>query len=242
LLDCLIGFLYNFCTWFNGFDWLSYDNNCLDIRTMPPRRQSLRINNRDPHHGENGDDDLPPPPPPPPPPRFNDRIHQALAQFMADTTRQFTEAIIQASRSNEQVENLGCSICDFSSHNFHSFEGTEGPNVAEAWLTDIEVLFRTLACIDEQRVRYIGLKLTGEAGRWWTAKRVLLGEDAEISSESLKVEYNRRFFPRAQRQLQLIEFQNLVQGNLTVEQYSARFMELARFAVNLIPDEESKAE
>jgi hypothetical protein len=64
---------------------------------MPPRRQSLRINNRDPHHGENGDDDLPPPPPPPPPPRFNDRIHQALAQFMADTTRQFTEAIIQAS-------------------------------------------------------------------------------------------------------------------------------------------------
>jgi hypothetical protein len=102
------------------------------------------------------------------------------------------------------------------------------------------VLFRTLACIDEQRVRYIGLKLTGEAGRWWTAKRVLLGEDAEISSESLKVEYNRRFFLRAQRQLQLIEFQNLVQGNLTVEQYSARFMELARFAVNLIPDEESK--
>jgi hypothetical protein len=29
---------------------------------------------------------------------------------------------------------------------------------------------------------------------------------------------------------------------MTVEQYSARFMELARFAVNLIPDEESKAE
>jgi ribosomal protein L37AE/L43A len=29
---------------------------------------------------------------------------------------------------------------------------------------------------------------------------------------------------------------------MTVEQYSARFMELARFAANLIPDEESKAE
>jgi len=39
-----------------------------------------------------------------------------------------------------------------------------------------------------------------------------------------------------------MEFQNLVQGNMSVEQYFARFMELARFAANLIPDEESKAE
>jgi hypothetical protein len=29
---------------------------------------------------------------------------------------------------------------------------------------------------------------------------------------------------------------------MTVEQYSAKFIELARFATNLIPDEESKAE
>jgi hypothetical protein len=29
---------------------------------------------------------------------------------------------------------------------------------------------------------------------------------------------------------------------MTVEQYSARFMELARFAANLIPGEETKAE
>jgi hypothetical protein len=29
---------------------------------------------------------------------------------------------------------------------------------------------------------------------------------------------------------------------MTVEQYSAKFIELARFAINLIPDEESKAE
>jgi hypothetical protein len=29
---------------------------------------------------------------------------------------------------------------------------------------------------------------------------------------------------------------------MTVEQYSTKFIELARFAANLIPDEESKAE
>jgi hypothetical protein len=51
------------------------------------------------------------------------------------------------------------------------------------------------------------------------------------------VEYNRRFFPRSQRQLRVIEFQNLVQGNKTLEQYSAKFMELARFAANLMKNQ-----
>jgi hypothetical protein len=42
--------------------------------------------------------------------------------------------------------------------------------------------------------------------------------------------------------MRAIEFQNLVQGTMTVEQYSSRFIELARFGLNLIPDEESKVE
>jgi hypothetical protein len=49
------------------------------------------------------------------------------------------------------------------------------------------------------------------------------------------MEYNRRFFPRAQRLLRAVEFQNLIQGSMSMEQYSSRFMELARFAANLIP-------
>jgi hypothetical protein len=71
---------------------------------------------------------------------------------------------------------------------------------------------------------------------------VLLGEETVITWEMFKVEYNRRFFPRSQRQIRAIEFQNLVQGDMTVEKYSARFMELARFTANLIIDEETKAE
>jgi len=104
------------------------------------------------------------------------------------------------------------------------------------------VLYNTLGCTDEQKVRYLALQLTGEAGRWWNARKVLLGEETVITWEMFKVEYNRRFFPRSQRQLRVIKFQNLVQGNMIVEQYSVRFMEFARFTANLIPDEESKAE
>jgi hypothetical protein len=161
---------------------------------------------------------------------------------MADMTRHFAEAVSRIPRPNERVEPIGCSLCDFSSYHFRTFEGIEGPNAAEAWLTYIDVLFDTLGCTDKQKVQYIALQLTGEARRWWNSKKVLFGGETVITWEMFKVEYNRRFFPRAQRQLRAIEFQNLVQGTMTVEQYSARFMELARFAANLIPDEESKAE
>jgi hypothetical protein len=92
------------------------------------------------------------------------------------------------------------------------------------------VLYTTLGCTDEQKVQYLALQLKGEAGRWWKARKVLLGDETVITWEMFKVEYNRRFF------------QNLVQGDMTVEQYSARFMELARFVANLISDEETKAE
>jgi hypothetical protein len=125
---------------------------------MPPRRCPICDVNQDAHHHENGDEELPPPPPPPP---FYDGVHPVLAQFMVDTTRHFTEAIAQISRPNERAEYPGCSICDFTSHHFWSFEGIEAPNVAEAWLTDIEVLFNFLGYSNEQRVQYIRLKLTG---------------------------------------------------------------------------------
>jgi hypothetical protein len=185
---------------------------------MPPYR---RRKNQDEYHPENGKGRIPPPSP---------QFYEALIQFMADTSRQFAEAIARMPQPNNQAKPLGCSLCDLSSHNFRSFEGIEGPSAVEAWLTDIEVLFDILGCTNEQRVRYIGLKLTGEVGRWWTSKKVLLTEppnETVITWDLFKVEY---------------EFQNLVQGDMTVEQYSAKFIELTRFAANLIPDEESKAE
>jgi hypothetical protein len=90
---------------------------------MPPRHCLLCDINHEAHHYENGDDDLPPPPPPPP---FNDGIYPALVQFMADTTRHPVEAISWIPRPNERVEHIGCSLRDFSSYHFPTFEGIEG--------------------------------------------------------------------------------------------------------------------
>jgi hypothetical protein len=110
-----------------------------------------RHKNQDEHHHEDGNERIPPPPP---------QFYEALIQFMADTSRQFAKAIARVPQPNNQVEPLGCSLRDFSSHNFWLFESVEGPSATEAWLTNIEVLFDILSCTNKQRVRYIGLKLT----------------------------------------------------------------------------------
>jgi hypothetical protein len=73
---------------------------------MPPYR---RRKNQDKHHHENSKGRIPPPPP---------QFYEALIQFMADTSRQFTEAIAQIPLPNERVEPIGCSLLDFSSYHF----------------------------------------------------------------------------------------------------------------------------
>jgi len=90
-----------------------WDNHSFKYRIMPPRRHPLCDFNQDPRHNENGDEELPPPPP-----QFNDGIHPALVQFMADTTRHFAEAVSRIARPNDRVEPIGCSLRDFSSYHF----------------------------------------------------------------------------------------------------------------------------
>jgi len=210
-------------------------------RIMAPRRYPVRNENYGNHRHGNRDDEFPPPPPP-----FNDGVHPALAQFMAETTRQFAEVVARIPQPAGRLEQVGCSLRDFASQQFRLFDGMQGPLVAEAWITDIALLHETIGCTDEKKVNYTRLRLTDEAARWWKSKKGLLGIElghgVAIPWDRFVEEFNGRFFPRAQRQIRAIEFQNLVQGTMTVEQYSSRFIELAKFGLNLIPDEESKAE
>ncbi|XP_035539657.1 uncharacterized protein K02A2.6-like [Juglans regia] len=57
-----------------------------------------------------------------------------------------------------------------------------------------------------------------------------------------KKEFDDRYFPVSVRRQKAREFNNLVQGGITVEQYARKFMELGRFAPHLIATEELQVE
>jgi hypothetical protein len=129
---------------------------------------------------------------------------------MAETTRQFAEVVARIPQPVGRFEQVGCSMRDITSQQFRLFDGTYGSLVAEAWITDIQLLHETLGCTDEQNVRYTGLRITDEAGRWWKSKKELLGIElghrVVIPWDRFVEEFNGRFFLWAQRQMRAIEF------------------------------------
>jgi hypothetical protein len=175
------------------------------------------------------------PPPPPPPPSPMPNMTQFLVALMASMPRPI-----------EQNDTVGCSSADFLKHNSPMFDGSEGPMAADNWISNFQDLADTLRCTDSQKVDFAGLKLDGEARFWWKARKELIAEElghrVPIPWERFKTEFNNRFFSQAQRQQCVRDFQDLRQGNMTVEQYSAEFQKLSRYAPHLIPNEETKAE
>ncbi|XP_035546704.1 uncharacterized protein LOC118348692 [Juglans regia] len=113
---------------------------------------------------------------------------------------------------------------------------------ARRWIQDLERTFEVCGCIEAHMVLYGSYMLQGEAANWWETKRPLLemvlGSLAAVSWQRFKKEFDDRYFPVSVRRQKAREFNNLVQGDMTVEQYGRKFMALGRFAPHLIATEE----
>ena len=67
--------------------------------------------------------------------------------------------------TRQPIEGTGCSLKDFCSHHFVSFDGRGDHISTKNWLNDMEELLATTRCTNEQKVAYTAYKLTGEAKR-----------------------------------------------------------------------------
>ena len=67
-----------------------------------------------------------------------------------------------------------------------------------------------------------------------------LGMETAISWEVFKHEFNQHFFPRVVQKAKAREFLDLVQGDMSVIKYTAKFLQLSRFGLYLILTEEKK--
>jgi predicted acetyltransferase len=68
-----------------------------------------------------------------------------------------------------------------------------------------------------------------------------LGSETAISWKVFKHEFNRHFFPRVMQEAKAQEFLDLVQGEMSMIEYAAMFLQLSRFGLYLILTEEKKA-
>ncbi|XP_050916551.1 uncharacterized protein LOC127131680 [Lathyrus oleraceus] len=88
----------------------------------------------------------------------------------------------------------------FQRNNPPTFKGRYDPDGAHTWLREIERIFRLMDCSKAQKMRF-----------------------------GTHMEFLRKYFPEDVRGKKEIEFLELKQGNLSVIEYAARFVELAKF-------------
>ncbi|KAF5458523.1 hypothetical protein F2P56_022546 [Juglans regia] len=175
----------------------------------------------------------------------NDLTHADVNYAMARALTRMTEFLQQNYQPQREQQN-GCPYERFLAHRTPVFSGQEDPLRAGRWISDLEKTFEICGCTETQKVLYASYLLQGDATAWWETKRELLvmelGSIAAVSWVRFKREFNDRFFPNTMRKQKAREFNNLVQGEMTVEQYARRFIELGKFSTHLIATEEMRIE
>lgn len=101
---------------------------------------------------------------------------------------------------------------------------------AEDWLRRVTKCMDAIDVPVKLRVTFAAFMLTGEADRWWEFTQ----RGREVGSmtwEDFERRFQRMYFPNnVQCSNKRTEFYNLTQGDMTVAQYVAKFIQLSRYA------------
>ncbi|KAJ4977655.1 hypothetical protein NE237_008435 [Protea cynaroides] len=121
------------------------------------------------------------------------------------------------------------------------FQGTAlDPIQAAEWISKMEDIFEVMDISEEHKVICAAQVCKGEVHTWWKATKHILGANGHkpIWSEFTKA-FEQKYFPPCYKRMKQIEFLNLRQGTMTLQEYVMKFSECARF-VDEYGDTEAK--
>jgi hypothetical protein len=109
---------------------------------------------------------------------------------------------------------------------------------------EMETAFDTCKCSNDDKVVYARSMLKADATYWWEMESG--GKPSEMAKsttwEKFVARFKARFCPMSATRKLEEEFLRLEQGNMTVQEYTTKFMEKARFAEIYVPTEERRIE
>ncbi|MQL97172.1 hypothetical protein Taro_029856 [Colocasia esculenta] len=174
---------------------------------------------------------LPPPPPPPQAAQGLDwtQFLEGMAQFVA----QHRDALVPQG-------SIGRVLMEFLQFQPPQFLGQPDLDTARAWLDAVERTFRSIECVPEERVLLASYQLQAQALTWWSSEWETNFQSRplrQIPWQEFVVSFERAFCPTYVRTERLYQFLDLQQRDSTVVQYRARFVELGRYAPQIMADE-----
>ena len=94
-----------------------------------------------------------------------------------------------------------------------------------------------MAMLEERRVSLASFMLRDEGDNWWdmikTTQMVWMRFEELLLSN---------YFPETVRRQKRAEFIHLVQRNMTVTEYAAKFTQLSRYALNVVANEQIRVQ
>ncbi|XP_031120622.1 uncharacterized protein LOC116023754 [Ipomoea triloba] len=121
------------------------------------------------------------------------------------------------------------------------YAGEKDPVILEEWIRTFDKLLNAVDCPANQRVPSAVYYLTKAADNWWTSEGPDLLQDPEFGWEEFKEELRGQFYTERIRGIKCEEFLRLKQKGATIEEYHDQYVELMRFAQEIVPNEASKA-
>jgi len=130
------------------------------------------------------------------------------------------------------------SLEDFLQHHPTKFNGKVSPDEVDQWMKDMERVFEAKRCPAENRLAYTVYMLTGEAEHWWASMKMMLEEKREeVSWDVFKKCFLTEYFPDSIWYAKKVEFLQLVQGNMSVAEYTKKIKHLGRFHTIAVDEE-----
>ncbi|XP_028070028.1 uncharacterized protein LOC114272508 [Camellia sinensis] len=146
-------------------------------------------------------------------------------ESMEKAVASFLQAL-QANINNGTPEQRGgpVTIKQFQDLKPTTFTGGPDPMVTDAWVKDIEKIFRALPYTERQQ-------------EWWL---LTLAKEEIMTWERFLEAFYEKYFPDSLREQKASEFIHLKQETMTVAEYESKFTQLARFATYVILTETRK--
>ena len=95
-------------------------------------------------------------------------------------------------------------------------------------------------CQDRDKVLLAAHQLTGTALAWWENYCAAAEDASTITWKEFVKEFRRYHIPSATMKRKADKFRALQQGSMSVEEYTRQFMELARYVLEEVNDDEKK--
>jgi hypothetical protein len=123
-----------------------------------------------------------------------------------------------------------------------TFGGSVNPLDSDDWLRAILRELEPFNCEDHNKVLLAAHQLTGTALAWWENYWAAAKDPSAITWDEFVEEFRRYHIPEATLKRKADEFRELRQGNMSVEEYTYQFIELARYAPEEVDKDSKKQE